>query len=172
LLLRQTEDDSKAQEKRERFFKRLAGASARALVLDYDGTLAPFCENLSVPSAALGELLEQIQRLANTRLVIVTGRQTQEVASSLGLAEVVIRSATRNKGDIVRAVVRESGNTVPIAYLGGAQSDEDAFAALQGYGLSALVRPQYRPTVADIWFPPAGLIAFLEDWIIACQGDR
>ena len=50
--------------------------------------------------------------------------------------------------------------------LGDDVTDEDAFAALQGYGLSVLVRSDYRPTVADVWIrPPEGVIEFLSDWI-------
>ena len=83
-----------------------------------------------------------------------------------------IRAAARNKGDVVRAVVAETGKGGSIAYLGDDLTDEDAFAALQGYGLSVLVRPNYRLTVADVWIrPPEQVIGFLTEWIRACGGE-
>jgi trehalose-phosphatase len=83
-----------------------------------------------------------------------------------------IHATTRNKGDVVRAVIAETGKGGSIAYLGDDLTDEDAFAALQGYGLSVLVRPDYRPSVADVWIrPPEGVIEFLTEWIRACGGE-
>jgi trehalose-phosphatase len=83
-----------------------------------------------------------------------------------------IRAAGKNKGDIVRSVLGEMGKKAAIAYLGDDQTDEDAFAALQGFGLGVLVQSQYRPTVADVWVrPPEDVIAFLQDWISACGGE-
>jgi trehalose-phosphatase len=82
-----------------------------------------------------------------------------------------IRVAGRNKGDAVRAILSEMGGHPAMAYLGDDQTDEDAFAALQGYGLGVLVRHSYRATVADVWIrPPEGLTAFLADWATACGG--
>ena len=82
-----------------------------------------------------------------------------------------IRAAARNKGDVVRTIVAEMGRGAAIAYLGDDQTDEDAFAALQGFGLSVLVQPEYRPTVADVCVrPPEDVIAFLTDWSTACGG--
>jgi len=82
-----------------------------------------------------------------------------------------IRANVRNKRDVVRTILGEIGTTAAVAYLGEDQSDEDAFAALQGYGLGVLVRRQYRPTIADVWIrPPEGVIAFLGDWVDACGG--
>ena len=83
-----------------------------------------------------------------------------------------IRAAGKNKGDIVRTVLGEMGKKAAIAYMGDDQTDEDAFAALQGFGLGVLVQSEYRPTVADAWVrPPEGVIAFLQNWICACGGE-
>jgi trehalose-phosphatase len=82
-----------------------------------------------------------------------------------------IRAAARDKGDAVRTILSEMGRGIAIAYLGDDRTDEDAFAALQGYGLSVFVHRTYRPTVADVWIrPPDGLVAFLADWVSACGG--
>ena len=82
-----------------------------------------------------------------------------------------IRAAGKNKGDIVRTLLGEMGKKAAITYLGDDQTDEDAFAALQGFGLGVLVQSEYRPTVADAWVrPPEGVISFLQNWICACGG--
>lgn len=82
-----------------------------------------------------------------------------------------ISTVERNKGDVVRVIVSELGKGASIAYLGNDLTDEDAFAALQGYGLSVLARLSYRPTLADIWLrPPEGVVEFLTDWVNACVG--
>lgn len=250
------------------FFVEVSCATARALLLDYDGTIAPFREdrNRALPYPAVLELLQSIRSLTDTRLLLVTGRRALDAAQLLGLKHVEvwrchglerlhvdgtyempklaerslqtislahellltqglsdlieykpaaiaihwrgleletasavkrkveavwsrlpdtrglcllkfdggteIRATARNKGDVVRAIVGETGKRGAIAYLGDDVTDEDAFAALQGYGLSVLVRPDYRPTVADVWIrPPEQLIEFLTDWIRACGGE-
>ena len=51
------------------------------------------------------------------------------------------------------------------SYLGDDLTDEDAFRALKGRGLSVLVRNELRETLADIWLkPPGELIDFLLKW--------
>ena len=52
-----------------------------------------------------------------------------------------------------------------MAYLGDDRTDEDAFRALRGRGLSVLVRAEPRETAADAWIrPPEELIEFLRTW--------
>jgi len=44
---------------------------------------------------------------------------------------------------------------------------------LKGRGLTALVRPESRPTAADIWLqPPQELIEFFDDWLHAVGGEQ
>jgi trehalose 6-phosphate phosphatase len=70
----------------------------------------------------------------------------------------------RDKGYVVRSLLKEHSNAV-VAYLGDDMSDEDAFSALYGRGLSVLVRAERRPTFADWWLrPPSQLIDFLLTW--------
>lgn len=81
--------------------------------------------------------------------------------------------AGRDKGGAVKAILREAsaGGPVnfPVAYLGDDFTDEIAFAALKRRGLSVLVRPEWRETLADVWLkPPEGLKAFLARWLEAC----
>jgi len=247
------------------FFTQVSRASTRALLLDYDGTLAPFQEERSraLPYPKVPELLKKISR-TGTRVVIATGRPAHEAALLLqgltveiwgshglerlqcdgsyelakldprvvrrlsqvndllleeglgrlleikpggtavhwrGLASTIrvrglvqrvwsslssreglrlmtfdggmeIRASARTKRDVVRTLLSEMPKGASLAYLGDDQTDEDAFAALQGFGLSVLVKETYRPTVADVWIrPPQGLIAFLSDWAKACGGN-
>jgi trehalose-phosphatase len=57
-----------------------------------------------------------------------------------------------------------------LTYLGDDLTDEDAFNALHGRGLSVLVRGSQRKTAADLWIkPPQELLQFLEKWI-KCGG--
>jgi trehalose 6-phosphate phosphatase len=91
-------------------------------------------------------------------------------ASLLRLLEfdqgVELRIARPDKGDAVATLVEEMGIQAQIAYLGDDFTDEDAFRALNGRGLTVLVRPEYRQTLAQAWLrPPEELTAFLENWL-------
>jgi trehalose 6-phosphate phosphatase len=82
-----------------------------------------------------------------------------------------LRARACNKGHAVRTLLAECAPGIPVAYLGDDQTDEDAFAAVNGHGLSVLVRPEYRETSAQMWLkPPTELLKFLNDWIRACGG--
>ena len=267
MLQFETQDTSQeTQRKLSDFLSRAARTPSRALVLDYDGTLAPFSKDRrrAYPYPRIPALLDRLRSLTNTRLVIVTGRCAPEVTQLLGLKKlevwgchglsrsrvdgraelpaldektlgklseankllqqeglfdllefkpagtaihwrgmeaaapqiarrvqkiwsllhkkeglellkfdggIEIRVAGRNKGNAIRTIIDEMSTNAAIAYLGDDQTDEDAFAALQGYGLGVLVRNSCRPTVADAWIrPPEGLISFLTDWVDACGG--
>ena len=69
------------------FFKRLKGAARAALLLDYDGTLAPFRRerDRAVPYPGVGERLERLMRQPSDRLVIVSGRWSRDLKPLLGL---------------------------------------------------------------------------------------
>jgi len=97
-------------------------------------------------------------------------------ASRLGLSEfdggMELRVRSCNKGHVVEELIREMGD-VPVAYLGDDRTDEDAFRSLQGRGLTVLVRPELRPTAAELWLqPPHELLDFLNDWLTASGGER
>jgi trehalose-phosphatase len=83
-----------------------------------------------------------------------------------------IRVPAKNKGDAVRTILDETRGTYAAAYLGDDETDEDAFRAIKGKGLSILVREGARPTMADLWLkPPEELIQFLNSWLRACRGE-
>jgi trehalose 6-phosphate phosphatase len=77
-----------------------------------------------------------------------------------------LRVAHPNKGDAISSILSGSDNGAQIAYLGDDLTDEDAFRVLNSYGLTVLVRPEYRETNARIWLrPPHELLSFLEQWL-------
>jgi trehalose 6-phosphate phosphatase len=249
------------------FLERITSAPERILLLDYDGTLAPFQVDRShaVPYPEVLPLLARIMA-RGTRVVLISGRApydlaalsgieprpeiwgshgfeqlkadgsyraealSQEHQAGLALAEKLlgsegledrievksggvafhsrglkeseatlvtkkvrqlwqpllaeygltllefdggleIRIPGRDKGFAVRTILAESRPDAAIAYLGDDRTDEDAFHALNGRGLTVLVRPEYRPTAAEVWLqPPQELIRFLEEWLRASGG--
>lgn len=253
-----------------RFFETVRAATRRALLLDYDGTLAPFRaeRDEALPYPGVSEVLSALLETNSTRVVLISGRATKDLMPLLGLERlpeiwgshgwerlmpdgtcetprmndraqrgladalnwirdegllghceqkpaslalhcrglaeaaaaeirqkvmekwssltretglalqefdggVELRASGRNKGDAVVTILSEMGDDVVIAYLGDDLTDEDAFRALEGKGLSILVRPEFRSTVADLWLqPPEELIEFLKSWTNACRGNR
>jgi len=104
----------------------------------------------------------------------VLSRGTRNPALKLELFDggLELRIRGRNKGDAVRTILSETDTNVPVAYLGDDVTDEDAFRALCGKGLSVLVTPKYRFSAAQMWLkPPDDLIRFLRDWVTACEGQ-
>lgn len=71
------------------FFERLAKAGRRALLLDYDGTLAPFRLEPSegVPYPGVKEILDAIIQRGCTRVVLVSGRAVNDLVPLLGLKQ-------------------------------------------------------------------------------------
>src|SRR5262249_25172320 len=70
-----------------RFLQSVAAAKERVLILDYDGTIAPFSAHRlrAVPHPGVPELLHQIMMECGTRLIIASGRAAHEVMSLLGM---------------------------------------------------------------------------------------
>lgn len=197
------------------FLKKLSRSRASALLLDYDGTLAPSFpdRDQAFPYPGVADMLKQIIVHGNTRLVIVSGRPANEVLRLIGLdghrleirgsygwermtpgcpPEVIakfrdtvteewlglsryaglelcefeggleLRFPSRSKADAVEKIMGETEGEAAVAYPGDDASDEEAFRALKGKGLSALVRAEMYPTAADLWLkPPQGLLDFL-----------
>lgn len=71
----------------ERLMNAVARSRVSALLLDYDGTLAPFCLNRqqAVPYPGMTALLQEIIVNGRTRVVIITGRSAREVIPLLGV---------------------------------------------------------------------------------------
>jgi trehalose 6-phosphate phosphatase len=102
----------------------------------------------------------------------VMSRGTRNSALRLELFDggLELRIRGRNKGCAVRTILSEIETDALVAYLGDDVTDEDAFRALCGKGLSVLVTPKYRFSAAQMWLkPPGDLIHFLQDWVTACE---
>ena len=71
----------------EQFMNAVAQSPVCALLLDYDGILAPFCLNRqqALPYPGMTALLQEIIVNGRTRLVIITGRNAREVIPLLAV---------------------------------------------------------------------------------------
>lgn len=83
----------------------------------------------------------------------------------------------RDKGGAIEAILTEENcsgtGQCPVAFLGDDVTDEKGFCAVNRATephISVLVRPQHRPTAAEVWLtPPGELRQFLRLWIAACK---
>jgi trehalose-phosphatase len=71
----------------EQFMESVAQSPGSALLLDYDGTLAPFCldRQQALPYPGVTALLQEIIANSRTRVVIITGRNAHEVIPLLAV---------------------------------------------------------------------------------------
>ncbi|MCB2156469.1 trehalose-phosphatase [bacterium] len=69
------------------FFERLRAAPRRVLLLDYDGTLAPFREKRdeAVPYPGVREAVREILESGSTRLAVISGRYTRDLLPLLDI---------------------------------------------------------------------------------------
>lgn len=69
------------------FFEQLSRARKGVLLMDYDGTIAPFSvhRNCAFPYPTVPELLDCIMSTCCTRLVLISGRPAREIPPLLGL---------------------------------------------------------------------------------------
>lgn len=72
----------------ELFFRQVRAAPKRALLLDYDGTLAPFRveRDAAVPYPGVRDQLNTILAAGHTRMVIISGRAVHDVWRLINLA--------------------------------------------------------------------------------------
>ena len=246
----------------DQFFKAVSSSQSPVLLLDYDGTLAPFTteRNKAFPYPGVSDLLALIQSDTKTRLVIISGRAIDDVLPLLNLnpspeiwgshglerrlpdgstqtrplqdkqlkglqvlkewvikqnlqkyseekpggvafhwrgennrtierlkvlvydtwnnvldkygltinnfdGGIEVRLAGISKADAVNEIIAHTHTGDAIAFLGDDMTDEDGFRALKNRGLTGLVRPEFRDTLADIWLiPPDELLDFLNQW--------
>src|SRR5881394_173145 len=69
------------------FLQDVAAAKNRVLLIDYDGTVAPFSADRrrARPYPPVPPLLQQIMNNCQTRLIIVSGRSAREIPRLLGI---------------------------------------------------------------------------------------
>ncbi len=71
----------------EALWARIAGSPEKALILDYDGTLAPFVQDRdqAVPYPGVREIISRIMQNPGARVVFVTGRACRDLLCLLDL---------------------------------------------------------------------------------------
>lgn len=71
----------------ERFFASVRQADRRVLLLDYDGTLAPFQaeRDKAFPYDGVPQLLNRLIEAGETRVILISGRQISDLLPLLGL---------------------------------------------------------------------------------------
>jgi trehalose-phosphatase len=116
-----------------------------------------------LPAEAAGK----IEQVARNTFGSAGGRSGLQLLVFDGGVEV--RSDSINKGHAALHLLTQFPTAVA-AYLGDDTTDEDAFAALRGRGLTLLVRSESRPSQAAYWLqPPQDLLAFLDAWTAAAE---
>ena len=75
-------------EKVKRFWEALKGPAQRLIMLDYDGTLAPFRveRNKAFPYPGIREILDKIAQIDRNRIVVISGRSARELRGLLPLS--------------------------------------------------------------------------------------
>lgn len=79
--------DARAACALDTFWPQLQAAAHRVLLLDYDGTLAPFQleRDRAFPYPGVRDILNKIQDAGRTRLIIISGRAVDDLQPLLGL---------------------------------------------------------------------------------------
>jgi trehalose-phosphatase len=152
------------------FEARIAAAQERVLMLDYDGTLAPFQvrPELAVPYPEAAASLRDIVRCGRTRVVIVSGRPADEVPPLLGLEprpeiwgshgrERLLPDGARSvaaPAPAVQAVLADAARAVQDALSQGARIETKlASVALHWRGLSDAIVERVRAGALARWEP-------------------
>ncbi len=155
------------------FYERLAASRRRVLMLDYDGTLAPFRirPEQAVPYPGVAELLRALVNQEDTRVVIVSGRRAAEVAALLppggcpeiwgahGWERISPEGEVGGKEPEVAARAALAEAQARLAALGrtGARLErKPASIALHWRGLPALTIARLREQLTSAWKPLAG----------------
>lgn len=155
------------------FFERLETASRRVLMLDYDGTIAPFNvrPDQAVPYPGVTELLRAIMRQGDTRLVIISGRRAADVAAVLPLEslpeiwgvhgwERMTRDGVLHSGEpsaeAKMALAEAAARAAGFPRSGGRIEYKPASIALHWRGLPAASIEQLARSSESAWRPLAG----------------
>ncbi len=150
------------------FFERVRGAPARVLMLDYDGTLAPFHVDPAqvVPYPGVVPVLDAIMDSGATRLSIVSGRATRDLIPSLGLRRVPEIWGSHGWERLHPEGGYEAGRLAPpvrellagieewtgrIEALGGRCERKPASVAVHWRGLDNAARAEIRNVVFGKW---------------------
>jgi trehalose-phosphatase len=154
------------------FFARVARAPVRVLMLDYDGTLAPFQvrPERAVPYPGVEDVLDDIMAAERSRVVIVTGRTVGDLVPLLNLRrrpelwgthgwERLLpdgRGARAELDQDVRRRLNEGERRArELARAGARVETKPASVALHWRGTSALAAARIRDALPQLWEPLA-----------------
>jgi trehalose 6-phosphate phosphatase len=154
------------------FFDHVRHADCRALLLDYDGTLAPFCVDRAkaVPYPAVSAMLPALLRLPNCRTVIVSGRAVADLAELIGVqplpemwgshgwehlsGEGAYTLAPLDEASVV--ALRQAGQILDALHLPNLREDKPVSVAAHWRGLPFAEAGSVRQYVQHAW---TGLLA-------------
>ena len=154
------------------FLEIIPKARERVLMLDYDGTLAPFQVRPErvVPYPGIVTALDGVMRDAGTRVVIVSGRPVSELAGMLPLKKQPeiwgehgwerllpdgVLTVRKPAGDVQYILRRASDITPELAANGGRIERKPASVALHWRGLPVLAVAKIRSRALSAWLPLA-----------------
>lgn len=162
------------------FFERAARAPARMLMLDYDGTLAPFQVRAerAVPYPGVESLLDDIMAARASRVVIVSGRPVGELVPLLNLRRRPDlwgghgwerlspdgRCERREPGEDARRNLDEGERRARELVREGVRVEsKPASVAMHWRGATALVAAKVREALPQAWEPLAadGMVELL-----------
>jgi trehalose 6-phosphate phosphatase len=162
------------------FFEEIARAPERVLMLDYDGTLAPFHVDPSqaVPYPEVAAVLEEIGTAGGTRIVIISGRPADEVPPLLSLSwqpeiwgshgwERLLpdgsRTVTQAAPHAARALEAGVAAVADLMRDGARLERKLASIALHWRGLPPAAAAELRRRAASAWAPlaPTGRVELL-----------
>jgi trehalose 6-phosphate phosphatase len=154
------------------FFARLHRVDQRLLLLDYDGTLAPFHPDprLAMPHPEVVEVLRRVAASPGTRIAIVSGRRLEDLRGPLALlphAEVWAshgwewsgsgRVDRRVPGAHVRDLLARARKLVePLQFAGARLETKIASLALHWRGLQPSAASRIHAAALEAWEPFAG----------------
>jgi trehalose 6-phosphate phosphatase len=133
------------------FLDRVERAPRRALLLDYDGTLAPFQvdRGRAVPYEGIREILGQILRAGHSRVVLIWGAHGWECLRPDGTRLLVPVEP------ILRRVLADAFEAMKAEDLADHCECKPGSVALHWRGLDATKRQRMRQVAEARWGPPA-----------------
>lgn len=150
-----------------RFFARLRSARERVLLLDYDGTLAPFHVDprLALPYPNVSNVLRRVAAIPGTRIVIVSGRRIEDLRAPLAMVphtevwashgwEWVSRGAVdrHTPSSLAReALARARAAVLPLLVPGTRLETKLASVALHWRGMPARAAARIHAAALEAW---------------------
>lgn len=155
------------------FFARMPEASERILMLDYDGTLAPFHPrpHMAYPYPEVTRALDALMREGSTRVVIISGRHAGEIMPLLRLerqpeiwgahgwerlspdGQLSVREITPRETEMLDHAYEAAQNALEF---GARLERKTASVALHWRGLPLIKRLKTQAWIAAVWAPLAG----------------